>query len=78
MLEELSVPYEHQNVPPHSAEVLAYNTSGKVPTLLDGDVVVHDSSAILTYLADKHGQLTAQAGTIGRARQDAVLHQISF
>ncbi|MDG1934917.1 MAG: hypothetical protein P8I83_00640 [Paracoccaceae bacterium] len=40
--------------------------------------MIHDSGAILTYLAGKCGQLTAQAGTIGRARQDAVLHQISF
>ena len=76
MLEELGIPYEHQNVPPHSAEVLAYNSSGKVPILLDDGVAIHDSSAILTYLADKHGRLTAQPGTIARARQDAMHHQI--
>lgn len=76
MLEELGVPYEHQNVPPHSAEVLAYNASGKVPILLDGDVAISDSSAILTYLADKHGKLAAKAGTVERAHKDGMLHQI--
>ena len=76
MLEELGLSYEHQNVPPHAAEVLAYNPSGKVPILLDDGFAIHDSSAILTYLADKHGKLTAQPGTIERARQDALLHQI--
>ena len=76
MLEELGVPYEHQNVPPHSAEVLAYNASGKVPILLDGEVAISDSSAILTYLADKHGKLAAKAGTVERAHQDGMLHQI--
>ncbi len=64
MLEELGISYEHQNVPPDSAEVLAYSYSGKVPILLAGDVAIDGSCAILTYLADKHGQLTAQSGTI--------------
>ena len=31
-----------------------------------------DSTAIMTYLADKHGALTAPAGTPARARQDAM------
>ena len=30
-----------------------------------------DSVAIMTYLADKHGKLTASAGSPARARQDA-------
>jgi glutathione S-transferase len=67
MLEELGVLYEHQNVLPHSAEILAYNASGKVPILLDCDVAISGSSAILTYLADKHGTLSARAGTVARA-----------
>ena len=76
LLEELGVPYKHLNVGPHSEEALRYNPSGKVPVLIDGDAVISDSSAIMTYLADKHGGLTAKAGTLERARQDALLHQI--
>ena len=46
---------------------------GKMPALWDGDDVIHDSVAICTYLADKHGKLTAKAGTVERARQDALM-----
>ena len=76
LLEELGVPYEHVNAGPHSEEVLRYNPNGKVPVLVDGDAVISDSTAIMTYLADKHGRLTAKAGTLERAQQDAMLHQI--
>ena len=76
LLEELGVPYKHLNVGPHSEEVMRYNPSGKVPLLIDGDAVISDSTAIMTYLADKHCGLTAKAGTLERAKQDAMLHQI--
>ena len=36
-----------------------------------GEDVLTDSTAIITYLADKHGTLTYPAGTIERAKQDA-------
>ncbi|MGY9037848.1 MAG: glutathione S-transferase family protein, partial [Rhodobacterales bacterium] len=49
-----------------------YNPSGKIPALVDGDEVLTDSVAIMQYLADKHGALTAPAGTPARARQDAL------
>lgn len=71
-LEELGQPYEHLPAAPRSADALAYNPSGKVPALVDGDDVLTDSVAIITYLADKHGALTAPAGTPERARQDAI------
>lgn len=73
-LEELGIAYEHLNEGPRSDKVLELNPSGKVPVLLDGDQVITDSTAILTYLADKHGALTHPAGTIARAQQDAHLH----
>ena len=72
MLEELGEPYEHIPAAPRSEEAVRYNPSGKVPALLDGDAVLTDSMAIVTYLADKHGRLTAPAGTVARARQDAL------
>lgn len=72
MLEELGQPYEHQPEPPRSEAVRKLNPLGKVPVLIDGDAVLTDSVAILTYLADKHGAMTFPAGTIDRARQDAI------
>ena len=72
MLEEIGETYEHIDVPPASEEAKAFNPSGKIPALVDGDATLTDSMAILTYLGDKHGKLTAPAGTIARARQDAM------
>ena len=73
MLEELGQPYELIPAAPRSDEAKAYNPTGKVPALLVGDELLTDSVAIMQYLADKHGKLTAPAGTIARARQDAML-----
>lgn len=72
MLEEIGEPYEHLPVAPRSEEAFAHNPLGKIPALIDGDAVLTDSMAIVTYLADKHGKLTAPAGTVARARQDAM------
>lgn len=76
MLEEIGAPYELVPADPQSAEVTALNASGKVPVLKVDDDIITDSTAILTYLADKHGALTYPAGTIERARQDALTHMI--
>jgi len=76
MLEELGVAYEHHDAKPRSEAARALNPSGKVPILVDGEAVLTDSTAILTYLADKHGKLTHPAGTIERAHQDALTHAI--
>ena len=72
MLEELGASYEVVLAAPRSDEARQYNPLGKIPALVDGDAVLTDSVAIMTYLADKHGGLTAPAGTPARARQDAV------
>ncbi|MEP3442792.1 MAG: glutathione S-transferase [Sulfitobacter sp.] len=72
MLEELGLDFEHIPAGPRSDEARKYNPTGKVPALLDGDELLTDSVAIMQYLADKHGALTAPAGTIDRARQDAM------
>lgn len=73
-LEELGQPYELKQHGPRSAEVQALNVSGKVPVLQTEGEVITDSTAILSYLADKHGALTSPAGTIARAKQDAMIH----
>lgn len=72
MLEELGQPYELIQTAPRSDEARQYNPLGKIPALVDGDAVLTDSVAIMTYLADKHAGLTAPAGTPARARQDAM------
>ncbi|MFG6583988.1 glutathione S-transferase family protein [Sulfitobacter sp. 1A12779] len=72
MLEELGQPYDLNPAAPRSDEARKFNPSGKIPALVDGDEVLTDSVAIMTYLADKHGALTAPAGTPARARQDAM------
>jgi len=74
MLEELGQGYEHRAAAPRSDEVFAHNALGKVPVLLTNDCALTDSSAILTFLADRHGALTFPAGTLDRARQDAHSH----
>lgn len=76
MLEELEQPFEQDDSGPRSEVALRYSASGKVPVLLDDGEPITDSAAILTYLADKHGALTAAPGTIARARQDAMTHLI--
>ena len=76
MLEELGLDYEHDPAPPRAETVVRLNPSGKVPVLIDGDTVLTDSAAILTYLADKHGALTYPAGTIERAMQDGYTFRI--
>lgn len=71
-LEEIGTPYEHIPAAPRSEEAIRYNPNGKIPALVDGDAVLTDSMAILTYLADKHGKLAPPAGTPERAKQDAL------
>lgn len=70
LLEEMNLPYELIHAGPHSEPVLAVNPDGKVPVLLDDDLVLTESVAIMTYLADKHGAMTFPAGTPERAHQD--------
>ncbi|WP_417224660.1 glutathione S-transferase family protein [Amphritea sp.] len=59
-LETLGLEYEHiammpRSEPTQSADYLALNPTGKLPTLVDGDLVLWESQAILFYLARKYG-----------------------
>ena len=76
MLEELGLPYEHIGAKPRTDEVMRVNPSGKVPVLLVDGQPITDSTAILTFLADQSGQMTAPAGTLARARQDAMTQAV--
>ncbi|MFC6280338.1 MULTISPECIES: glutathione S-transferase family protein [Polaromonas] len=58
-LEEAGVPYELKVIDimkgdQKSAELISKNPMGKLPTLVDGDVVVTEASAIALYLADRY------------------------
>ena len=61
LLEELGLPYELVPVDTrkgeqHQPEFLAINPNAKTPAIVDGDVTVFDSNAILLYLAEKTGK----------------------
>ena len=62
MLDELGLKYEHvsfdhKKVMTHkSAEYLAINPNGHVPTFVDGDIVMWESFAINLYLASTYGE----------------------
>ena len=64
-LEEAELPYELVPVDTrkgeqHAPEFTAINPNAKVPAIVDGDVVVFDSNAILLYLAEKTGRFLPQ------------------
>jgi len=76
-LEELGA--EYQFVPVNlvkgegkTPEFLALNPAGKVPVLVDGDLVLTESAAICTYLGDRFPEtgLVPRPGTVERARYD--------
>lgn len=77
MLEEVGAEYELIKAAPRTDEAFAHHPSGKVPALsVDGRSII-DSSAILSFLADRHGQFTFECGTIERAQQDGWLHLVN-
>jgi len=60
LLSLLDVPYENIETDlaggqHKSREFLAMNLFGEVPVLVDGDVVIRDSNAILVYIANRFG-----------------------
>jgi glutathione S-transferase len=74
LLEEIGAPYElelvdrNQNAH-HSPEYLRLNPSGRIPVLIDGDLVLFETAAICLHLADRHpdANLAPAFGTPERA-----------
>ena len=59
VLEHKGLPYEFKRIQFNQAELkspeyLALNPRGKVPTLVDGEIVVYESTAIVEYLEDRY------------------------
>jgi GSH-dependent disulfide-bond oxidoreductase len=66
-LEEAGIPYQAIPVDTrkgeqHMPDYLAINPNAKVPAIVDGDVTVFDSNAILLYLGEKTGKFMPPAG----------------
>ena len=56
------VPVDTRKGQQHAPEFLKINPNAKVPAIVDGDVTVFDSSAILLYLAEKTGKYLPAKG----------------
>ena len=79
-LEEAGLPYELVPVDTRKGEqhlpaFLAINPNGKTPAIVDGDVTVFDSNAILLYLAEKTGKFLPREHARA-ARRDVVLADV--
>ena len=80
MLEELGQAYVIVKAMPQTPAMNRFNPSGKGPVLVDThsaeELMVIDSAAICTYLADRHPEanMSADPGTSQRAAIDSWLH----
>jgi len=73
LLEELALPYRLERVeflPPAKAFFAQRTPTGKLPTLVDGDVAICESGAILEYVLERYGEgrLAPAPGSPERAR----------
>jgi len=79
LLEELALPHELRRVPfePPRAMFTQSTPSGKFPVLVDGDVVIFESGAILEYVLERHagGRL---APPVGSALRGPFLQWVHF
>ena len=69
----LGIPFQEERIPLYGekskAEILKHSPAGKVPVLIDGDLHVWDSLAILEYLAEREPRMwPADANLRARAR----------
>lgn len=73
LLAALVLPYERHEIDllgsgPSSPELLAVNPYGQLPVLVDGEVVLPESNAILGYLAERYGPEWLPRDLAGRAQ----------
>ncbi|MDI1344503.1 MAG: glutathione S-transferase N-terminal domain-containing protein [Pseudolabrys sp.] len=65
-LEYEPIPVDTRKGDQHKPEYLAINPNAKVPAIVDGDVTVFDSNAILLYLGEKTGKFMPGKGDKAR------------
>jgi len=76
LLAELGLPYENRRVPlthPRPAEYVAMTVLGRMPALIDGDLVLTESHTILRHLARRERSPLYPAADADRARVDEFL-----
>jgi GST-like protein len=61
-----AIPVDTRKGDQHKPEYTAINPNAKVPAIVDGDVTVFDSNAILLYLAEKTGKFLPPKGDKAR------------
>jgi GST-like protein len=67
-LEYETVPVDTRKGEQHLPDFLKINPNAKTPALLDGDIPVFDSNAILLYLGEKTGQFMDDGTPVQRAQ----------
>lgn len=76
LLEELGLPHQHERIMPFSEDAKA-RTGGRLPAIeLPCGQILLDSTAILAHLADSNNAFTFPAGSVERARQDALMQLV--
>jgi glutathione S-transferase len=82
LLAELGLDYERRTIPltrPRPDEYVALNPLAGIPTLIDGDLVLTESNAILRYLANRYGgEALYPADPVERAPIDELLDRYSM
>ena len=77
MLEELHIPHRHDRVMPFTQAAQDAVPDGRLPALeLRDGTILQDSTAILSFLADRYGALTHPPGSVERAVQDGWMHRV--
>lgn len=80
LLEELGLPYELERVEflPPARRFFAQDTpTGKLPTIVDGDVVMCESGAIVEYVLERYGE-GRLAPPVGSPERGAFLQWMHF
>ena len=62
------IPVDTRKGDQHKPEFLKINPNAKVPAIVDGDVTVFDSNAILSYLAEKTGKFLPPDTPVNRGQ----------
>jgi glutathione S-transferase len=76
--EEKGIGYERLDAAPHSAEILAYNPTGKIPGFRHGDLVLWESGAISRYLDETFDGTSLQPeDPVARARMNLWISMVN-